>query len=114
MNIFLPCPRCRRHVRVHERICPFCAARAPAVAVGAAMIALGSAGCDWKKSSNDVDVYGPPPEIELDAGPHSNQVPVYGPPPGYGKEAGAPRAAPDAAVSTVYGPPSLPADGGRR
>jgi hypothetical protein len=73
MNQLLPCPVCRRHVRIAESVCPFCAAAlhlqpVPTVVVTArmsraALIALSATvagtmivGC----SGSDVAVYGAP------------------------------------------------------
>jgi hypothetical protein len=87
MSELRPCPQCRRHTRVDEMACPFCATSlresgAPTLPVGrfaraavfaGAMVASACGGAQ----KVDEQAQGPPPGSEADAGaPDAAQPPV--------------------------------------
>jgi predicted small lipoprotein YifL len=67
----IPCPTCRRHVRLEENACPFCGNAAPigGFAAIAAAAALALAGCGGKsKTETPPENKGDPAEVTPDAG----------------------------------------------
>jgi len=84
MTDLAPCPACRRHARIDETTCPFCAAALPpgqprvvgrgglaraAVFAGAALVTT-AAGCGGKAKPADPDLE----NAAIDAGPGDEPV----------------------------------------